>query len=90
MARLDAVEEEARATALAIEFGFLLNQAGELLSIGYQMSDDVQPPDPSCHDLLASEARLASFVAIAKGDARPRAIGFGSAARSPDQGMARR
>src|SRR5207302_6772347 len=28
--------------------------------------------DPSCYDLLASEARLASFVAIAKDDIPPR------------------
>ena len=28
--------------------------------------------DPSCYDLLASEARLASFMAIAKGDVAAR------------------
>ena len=28
--------------------------------------------DPSCYDLLASEARLASFLAIAKGDVEPQ------------------
>ena len=66
MARLDAVEEDARATALAMEFGFLLDHDRKLLSIGYRMSDDSL--DPNCYDLLASEARLASFMAIAKGD----------------------
>ena len=37
-----------------------------LLSIGYLCAEDRL--DTNCYDLLASEARLASFVAIAKGD----------------------
>ena len=41
-----------------------------LLSIGYLVAEDAL--DPSCYDLLASEARLASFVAIAKGDVPAR------------------
>ena len=40
------------------------------LSIGYRVTDGTL--DPSCYDLLASEARLASFVAIAKGDVPTR------------------
>src|SRR6185295_6540147 len=35
-------------------------------SIGFQMAE--RKLDPGYYDLLASEARLASFVAIAKGD----------------------
>src|SRR6185369_7904060 len=50
----------------AMEFGFLLDPERRLLSIGYRMTDATL--DPNCYDLLASEARLASFVAIAKGD----------------------
>jgi cyclic beta-1,2-glucan synthetase len=65
-ARLSALEATARATALAMEFGFLLDRDRKLLSIGYQVPDGTL--DPNCYDLLASEARLASFVAIAKGD----------------------
>ena len=38
--------------------------------IGYRIVDDAL--DPSCYDLLASEARLASFFAIAKGDVPAR------------------
>ncbi len=53
-----------------MEFGFLLDPARQLLSIGYQVADGSL--DPSCYDLLASEARLASFVAIAKGDVPAR------------------
>ena len=64
--RLSALEESARAMALGMEFGFLLDQDRKLLSIGYRVADDTL--DPSCYDLLASEARLASFLAIAKGD----------------------
>ncbi|WP_454827692.1 GH36-type glycosyl hydrolase domain-containing protein [Paraburkholderia xenovorans] len=52
--------------AYAMEFGFLLDPLRNLLSIGYAVADGKL--DPSSYDLLASEARLASFVAIAKGD----------------------
>jgi cyclic beta-1,2-glucan synthetase len=68
--RLAAVEANARAMANAMEFGFLLDPARRLLSIGYRVADGTL--DPSCYDLLASEARLASFVAIAKGDVAAR------------------
>ena len=40
--------------------------ARKLFSIGYRVSDNSL--DPSSYDLLASEARLTSFIAIAKGD----------------------
>ncbi len=65
-ARLQALEDTARAMAMAMEFGFLLDPARKLLSIGYSVAEGAL--DPSCYDLLASEARLASFIAIAKGD----------------------
>ena len=50
----------------AMKFGFLLDPARQLLSIGYRVTDGNL--DSNCYDLLASEARLASFVAIAKGE----------------------
>ncbi len=50
----------------AMKFDFLFDPARQLLSIGYRVRDGTL--DPNCYDLLASEARLASFVAIAKGD----------------------
>ena len=53
-----------------MRFGFLFDPARQLLSIGYQVAEGVL--DPSCYDLLASEARLASFIAIAKGDIAPK------------------
>jgi cyclic beta-1,2-glucan synthetase len=64
--RLKTLAETAKAMALAMEFGFLFDEDRQLLSIGYRGSDNTL--DASFYDLLASEARLASFVAIAKGD----------------------
>ena len=55
-----------RAMAMAMEFGFLFDRSRQLLSIGFLISESAL--DPNCYDLLASEARLASFFAIAKGD----------------------
>ncbi|HEX3754705.1 MAG TPA: glucoamylase family protein [Rhizomicrobium sp.] len=52
--------------AEGMEFGFLFDQARQLLLIGYRFDD--QSLDSNAYDLLASEARLASFFAIAKGD----------------------
>jgi cyclic beta-1,2-glucan synthetase len=68
--RLATLEATARTLANAMEFGFLVDPERKLLSIGYRVADG--DLDPSCYDLLASEARLASFVAIAKGDVATR------------------
>ena len=68
--RFGMLEVKARAMAEAMEFGFLLDPDRKLLSIGYSMAEGQL--DPSCYDLLASEARLASFFAIAKGDVAAR------------------
>ena len=48
------------------QFGFLFDKSKKLLSIGYNV--DNATLDAASYDLLASEARLASFVAVAKGD----------------------
>ena len=64
--RLAAVAEEARKLFDSMEFGFLLDPSRQLLSIGYNVPEGIL--DSNCYDMLASEARLASFVAIAKGD----------------------
>ncbi|MXP39508.1 glycosyl transferase [Erythromicrobium ramosum] len=65
-ARLQAVADAARSMSLAMDFGFLLDPDRKLMSIGYSLTANVL--DGSCYDLLASEARLASLFAIAKGD----------------------
>jgi len=49
-----------------MDFSFLFDASRKLFSIGYRAGEG--SPDASCYDLLASEARLASFIAIAKGD----------------------
>ena len=53
-----------------MRFGFLYDRTRHLFSIGYRMADATGPGrlDVSRYDLLASEARVASFLAIAKGD----------------------
>ncbi len=48
-----------------MEYDFLFDKSRRLLAIGYNASDHRQ--DASYYDLLASEARLSSFVAIAQG-----------------------
>jgi len=48
-----------------IEYGFLFDKSTSLLSIGFNVDD--QRKDDSYYDLLASEARLGIFVAIAQG-----------------------
>jgi cyclic beta-1,2-glucan synthetase len=64
--RLAILASTARSMAFGMEFGFLVDHDRQLLSIGYLVNEGAL--DPNCYDLLASEARLASFFAIAKGD----------------------
>jgi cyclic beta-1,2-glucan synthetase len=56
----------ADAIAAAMEFGLLYDHESRLFHIGYNASSD--RIDPHYYDLLASEARLASYFAIAKRD----------------------
>ena len=65
-ARLATLEGASRSMALDMDFAFLLDPDRMMLSIGYLVHEGKL--DESCYDLLASEARLASFFAIAKGD----------------------
>ncbi len=62
----------ARSGALvdAMNFRFLHDAKRQLFSVGYRLPDAERGGrrDSSFYDLLASEARLASFLAIAKGD----------------------
>ncbi len=67
---LDSLAGRAAAMADGMDFGFLYDTQLRILSIGYRLADAEGPGslDASYYDLLASEARLASFIAIAKGD----------------------
>ena len=64
--RAAAIAEICNRLALEMDFRFLFHERRQLLSIGYRVDD--QTLDGNAYDLLASEARLASFLAIAKGD----------------------
>ncbi len=68
--RLATLTETSKTMAAAMEFGFLFDPDRQLLSIGYRWADGSL--DSNYYDLLASEARLASFIAIAKGDVPAR------------------
>ena len=62
--RIDDLAERCAGLAEA-EFSFLYDPRRKLLSIGYRVTERVL--DNSFYDLLASEARLASFAAVASG-----------------------
>ncbi|HAS50352.1 MAG TPA: cyclic beta 1-2 glucan synthetase, partial [Gammaproteobacteria bacterium] len=65
--RIAAIEYVAlQAGELAhMDYDFLFDEARHLLAIGYNVSE--RRRDASNYDLLASEARLCSFIAIAQG-----------------------
>ncbi len=74
-ARLNALRlvEELRSIAAHCErlvremdFAFLFDRRRKLLSIGYDA--EAAKVNAACYDLLASEARIAAFVAVAKDD----------------------
>jgi len=59
-----ALSAQARAFG-AMDFGFLFRREPGLLAAGYHVAEERL--DDGAHDLLASNARLASFVGIARG-----------------------
>ena len=61
----------ARANALSVgtDFGFLYDPQRKLFAIGYNVAEGRR--DASYYDLLASEARLGSYVAVARGAVAP-------------------
>jgi cyclic beta-1,2-glucan synthetase len=65
-ARLTGLAGRCQALAWAPEFGFLYHPRRRLLHIGWRVAE--QQLDASFYDLLASESRLTSLLAIAKGD----------------------
>ena len=64
--RLRAIAEGTQRLFHDMDFSFLFDATRKLFSIGYRVPDAAL--DGSYYDLLASEARLASFLAIAKGE----------------------
>src|SRR5690606_18278507 len=66
LCRLEHLAQQADRYMREMDFSFLYDETRALFSIGYRPV--TQTRDESYYDLLASEARLASFVAVAKGD----------------------
>ena len=64
--RLSGITQKAQDMFHAMDFSFLFDDTRKQFSIGYRAADSRL--DANCYDLLASEARLTSFIAIAKGD----------------------
>ena len=66
-ARIAAIESLALLSSklAQMEYGFLYDKGRHLMTIGYNVAELRR--DSSYYDLLASEARLCSFVAIAQG-----------------------
>jgi cyclic beta-1,2-glucan synthetase len=58
---------EAMRFATEMDFGFLMDRSRLLLSIGYEI--ERQHLHQACYDLLCSEARIAAFITVAKGEA---------------------
>ncbi len=58
--------EQANAAVTGMDFRFLFDQRRQVFHIGYNAA--TERLDSSYYDLLASEARTASLIAIAKGD----------------------
>lgn len=67
--RAESLTEICRNLVEGMDFTLVYNADRELFSIGYNVDHAMQ--DKGTYDLLASEARLASFIAIAKGDVEP-------------------
>jgi cyclic beta-1,2-glucan synthetase len=64
MTLIDTLAKQAFSLA-QMDMSFLYDEASHLMMIGFNV--DRQQRDPSSYDLLSSEARLGSFVAIAQG-----------------------
>ncbi|HVA00653.1 MAG TPA: glucoamylase family protein [Terriglobia bacterium] len=84
--RLQRLAEEAEELLHAMDFRFLYDSRRKLLSIGYDVS--AQRREQACYDLLASEARIATFIAIAKGDIKREAWFHLGRSRTLEQGEA--
>jgi cyclic beta-1,2-glucan synthetase len=72
-ADLRNIERTAERLAQETEFAFLVDPGRQILSIGYEMGKNKR--HEACYDLVASEARIATFLAIARGDLRQQSWG---------------
>lgn len=61
---IDRIKGIIDSQASAMDFSFLYNSRRRVFRIGFNV--DAEQPDANCYDLLASEARLASLLAVAR------------------------
>ena len=64
--RLNKIAADAERYSEETEFDFLIDPGRRILSIGYDVRR--QKLHEACYDMIASEARIATFLAIARGD----------------------
>jgi len=64
---LQDLSAEAMRFATEMDFGFLMDRSRLMLSIGYEI--ERHHLHQACYDLLCSEARIAAFITVAKGEA---------------------
>ena len=65
-AGLRNIAQKSEEIAENTEFGFLVDPGRQVLSIGYDVRG--RKVHQACYDMLASEARVATFLAIARGE----------------------
>jgi hypothetical protein len=66
VAGLNSIAAESERLAEETDFSLLVDSNRQILSIGYEMGPNRL--HPACYDMLASEARIATFLAVARGD----------------------
>jgi cyclic beta-1,2-glucan synthetase len=81
---LQSLATKAEKLADEMEFGFLCNRQRKLMSIGFESEKD--QVHSACYDLLASEARLGTFIAIAKDEVPSEIWFFLARAHTTDHG----
>ncbi|MDQ2919834.1 MAG: hypothetical protein M3R10_08170, partial [Verrucomicrobiota bacterium] len=64
--RLESIAHFCRRISAEMDFSFLYDTEKKVLTIGFRPTENKR--DNSFYDLLASEARLTSFIAVASGD----------------------
>jgi hypothetical protein len=64
--QIRSISDEAFLKAENMEFAFLVKEDRQLLSIGYDVS--TEKLHSACYDMLASEARIATFIAVSRGE----------------------
>jgi len=63
---VEAISAQAFQKALDMDFAFLVQESRNLLSIGYEI--ETGKLHDACYDMLASEARIAAFIAVSRGE----------------------